>query len=385
MRIAAADIALEANSSKTTQTTIKEELTKGYVRMGEAFTKDNLVKGIHVERQDTQVVSEVEKSEHTYTDLRRQSIAQDVGKYSLEQLLHQASDSDNDGLLELSPEDRFRIELMKKIFESLTGKKFSIGMLNVSTASGSGQHHSDHADDLSKQIELDFEDNAGLEFGFSYSFQRTERTEESMAFSAAGKVKTADGKTIDINLNLHLNRHLQTSSGFQLRAGAALKDPLVINFSGSAAELTARTFHFDIDTDGEAELIHQLGEQSGYIALDKNANDQVDDGSELFGATSGNGFKELAQYDSDGNGFIDEADPIWEQLRIWVQHNDGSQSMFTLADKGVGALYLGYTETPWELSAGEHSDQMAGKVRATGLFISENGSSGTLQQVDLVV
>ncbi len=382
MRIAAADISLDSSTSKRTTTEIKEELTKGYVRMGEAFNKDNLVKGVHMEHSSTNTISEVQKSELTYSDLRRQQLTQDVGKYSLDQLLHQAADSDNDGLLELSPEDRFKIELMKKIFESLTGKKFSVGMLDIGGVSGKG---SDTGSEQPEQIELNFDSASSLDFGFSYSFQRTETTEENMSFNAAGKVITADGQTLNIDLNLNLSRSLQESIGFQLHAGAALKDPLVINFSGTAAELTGRTFEFDLDVDGEAELVHQLNEQSGYIALDKNANDQVDDGSELFGATSGNGFKELAQYDSDGNGFIDEADPIWEQLRIWVQHNDGSQSMFTLADKGVGALYLGYTETPWELSAGEHSDQMAGKVRATGLFIAEDGSSSTLQQVDLVV
>ncbi|WP_420600051.1 hypothetical protein [Neptuniibacter sp.] len=382
MRIVASDIALEANSSKQTQIEIKEELTKGFVQNGDAFNKDNLVKGIHMENSSTRTVSEVQRSELTYSDLRRQNFAQDVGKYSLDQLLHQAADIDSSGLLELSPEDRFRIELMKKIFESLTGKKFSVGMLDID-GSSSTQSHSNSSG--AEQVEFNFENSPGLEFGFSYNFQRTERTEEKMSFNATGQVMTADGQTLDIHLNLNLSRSLQESSGFSLRAGAALKDPLVINFSGTSAELSERTFTFDLDLDGEAELVHQLKEQSGYIALDKNANGEVDDGSELFGATTGNGFQELAQYDSDQNGFIDEDDDIWDQLRIWVQHDDGSHSMFTLEDKEIGALYLGYTETPWELSAGDHSDLMAGKVRATGLFIEEDGSTGTLQQVDLVV
>lgn len=383
MRIVASDIALEANSSKQTQIEIKEELTKGFVQNGDAFNKDNLVKGIHMENSSTRTVSEVQRSELTYSDLRRQNFAQDVGKYSLDQLLHQAAEIDSSGLLELSPEDRFRIELMKKIFESLTGKKFSVGMLDIDGSSNTQPHSNSSG---AEQVEFNVENSPGLEFGFSYNFQRTERTEEKMSFNATGQVMTADGRSLDIHLNLNLSRSLQESSGFSLRAGAALKDPLVINFSGTSAELSERTFNFDLDLDGEAELVHQLKEQSGYIALDKNANGEVDDGSELFGATTGNGFQELAQYDSDKSGFIDEGDDIWDQLRIWVQHDDGSHSMFTLEDKEIGALYLGYTETPWELSAGDHSDLMAGKVRATGLFIEENSSTtGTLQQVDLVV
>ena len=167
--------------------------------------------------------------------------------------------------------------------------------------------------------------------------------------------------------------------------GAALKDPLVINFSGQAAELTSQQISFDIDMDGETELIHQLSEQSGYIALDRNGNEQIDDGSELFGAATGNGFDELAAYDDDGNGFIDENDAVWDNLRIWVQQDDGSSSLFTLAEEGVGALYLGYETTEWELTAGPNSNEIAGQVRATGLFLTEQGETGTLQQVDLVI
>ena len=198
-------------------------------------------------------------------------------------------------------------------------------------------------------------------------------------------MRTADGRVIDLNLQLNMNRSLSENHSFQIRLGAALKDPLVINFSGQAAELSTDTIEFDIDSDGELDTVHRLDDASGYIALDKNNNGSIDNGNELFGAQSGNGFKELAAYDDDNNGFIDEGDAIWDQLRIWVQHDDGSSSMFTLADKDIGALYLGYSRTDWELSAGQHSDEMAGKIRATGLFLTEEGETGTLQQVDLVV
>lgn len=45
-----------------------------------------------------------------------------------------------------------------------------------------------------------------------------------------------------------------------------------------------------------------------FLALDKNGDSVINDGKELFGAATGQGFKELAIYDSDKNYWIDEND-----------------------------------------------------------------------------
>lgn len=55
---------------------------------------------------------------------------------------------------------------------------------------------------------------------------------------------------------------------------------------------------------------------SGFLALDRNQNGVVDDGSELFGTQSGDGFAHLALYDQDSNGWIDANDPVFDKLRI---------------------------------------------------------------------
>mgnify|MGYP000465316364 CR=1 FL=1 len=47
---------------------------------------------------------------------------------------------------------------------------------------------------------------------------------------------------------------------------------------------------------------------SGYLALNKNGDGVINDGSELFGTASGDGFYDLSMYDEDGNGWIDEND-----------------------------------------------------------------------------
>jgi hypothetical protein len=77
----------------------------------------------------------------------------------------------------------------------------------------------------------------------------------------------------------------------QTRSSAVtLQDPLVINFEGTAAELTERTYEFDLDSDGEADQIHFIGPNSGFLALDRDGSGTIDNGSELFGTSTGNGF-----------------------------------------------------------------------------------------------
>jgi hypothetical protein len=43
---------------------------------------------------------------------------------------------------------------------------------------------------------------------------------------------------------------------------------------------------------------------------------RVNDGRELFGPRTGDGFAELAAYDDDGNNWIDENDGIHDNLSI---------------------------------------------------------------------
>jgi hypothetical protein len=46
-------------------------------------------------------------------------------------------------------------------------------------------------------------------------------------------------------------------------------------------------------------------------------------------------------------------------------------------------LYLGQQATPFELKDGAGNE--LGAVRATGLYLTEDGRAGSLQQIDLVV
>ena len=204
---------------------------------------------------------------------------------------------------------------------------------------------------------------------------------ESTSFSTTGTVKTADGREISFNLDVSMSRSFSQYTKETVENVATFIDPLVINLNGNVAEVTDQKFYFDLDADGEEDLISKLCEDSGYLALDKNEDGKINDGSELFGTSSGNGFQDLSIYDEDGNGWIDENDAIWNKLKIWVQDEQGNSKLYSLQEQGVGALCLqnvstGFTErgTLGEVNAA---------IRNTGIFLYENGNVGTLQQLDL--
>ncbi len=125
----------------------------------------------------------------------------------------------------------------------------------------------------------------------------------------------------------------------------------------------------------------KLGAGSGFLALDKNGDGIINDGSELFGALTGNGFAELAKYDQDGNGWIDEADEIFNKLLIWQKDEQGNDVLRGLGAAGVGAIYLGSANTNFSLNSATDNHTNA-VIRQTGMFLYENGESGTMQQVD---
>ena len=206
---------------------------------------------------------------------------------------------------------------------------------------------------------------------------------ETTAFAAVGAVRTADGKEISFNLALTMHREFLQEGRVTLRAGDAALDPLVVNFAGTAAQLSDVTFSFDLDRDGQTEALPTLGSGSGFLAVDLNGDGKINDGGELFGPQSGDGFADLAQYDGDGNRWIDEADPIFGRLRLWQPDADGAGTLVTLSQKQVGAIYLGQAATPFAVKSAQN--ELLGQVVSSGIYLAETGGVGSVQQVDLAV
>ncbi|MGV0951916.1 MAG: VCBS repeat-containing protein [Azonexus sp.] len=274
-----------------------------------------------------------------------------------------------------------KLALIRSLVEFFTGKKVKIfDARQFAEASRNAQSPAAPSGEGAAT-----DQDAPAAFGVRYeqhtSYSEVERTE----FTAKGSVRTADGRDIAFDLSLTMARSYYEESNVSLAFGAAAqrKDPLVLNFAGTAAALTDTRFSFDIDGDGSAERIASVAAGSGFLMIDRDGNGRATDGSELFGAATGNGFRELAALDDDANGWIDEGDAGFAQLRVWTRDGQGTDRLQTLDDLGIGAIALAHVETPFDLKTA--TNETLGQVRTSGVFLRETGGVGTVQQIDLTV
>lgn len=168
-----------------------------------------------------------------------------------------------------------------------------------------------------------------------------------------------------------------------MRADRMKQLSYLINLDDSPAGLSDQKFYFDLDADGKEDQISNLKKGSAFLAYDKNGDGVINDGTELFGTKSGDGFADLAAYDEDGNGWIDEGDDIYSKLRLWTKDEDGNDRLMSLKEADVGAIYLGSASTDFHLN--DTDNKTNGMIRQTGIFLKESGGVGTVQHVDLAV
>jgi len=271
-----------------------------------------------------------------------------------------------------TPEE-LKLRLIELMLEMMTGKKARMRM-----------HPQVEIEGRSKNNMLDFagSEPARQQVVDKFSLEHFYYESERLSYTAQGVVNTADGKTINLDINMFMSRQFVSYMNINIETIKPV-DPLVINYGGTAASLLGESFMFDLDMDGIPDKLALLGEGRGYLALDKNGDGIINDGGELFGPSTGCGFSELRQYDEDGNNWIDEADAIFSKLVVWSRDKDGNDQMFTLKELGIGAIYLGDVDT--EFSFKDGSNQTLGIMRSTSFFLGEYGGGGTISHIDLML
>jgi hypothetical protein len=153
--------------------------------------------------------------------------------------------------------------------------------------------------------------------------------------------------------------------------------PIVVNFADQPIALSSNVpgTAFDLDADGRKEPISWTqGPDVCFLALDRNHNGQIDNGSELFGnftpgkdgKTRANGFEALRTYKDlvsapsscagaiaqgllgagEVSTYLCDGDADAADLRLWCDANaDGKVDhgeLKTLAERHVAAIALNY-------------------------------------------
>lgn len=270
-----------------------------------------------------------------------------------------------------------KLRSMQLVLEGLTGKKIKISQFSTHETAPAPQA----LDGSGKDQEAT---PARQGWGMEYDYFESHHEQETMRFNASGLIRTADDQEINFQLDLTMSREFSKSTNIQIRAGdAQLVDPLVINFDGKAIELSEMKFAFDLDTNGRKEEMPFVGPGQGFLFLDRNNDGVANNGLELFGPTSGNGFNELRELDSDANGWLDENDPLFEKLKVWMKDAGDNDYFLSLQEKNVGAILLDTTATPFAMKDDKNS--LAGQLRESSIFIKENGTVGAIHEIDLAV
>jgi hypothetical protein len=135
-----------------------------------------------------------------------------------------------------------------------------------------------------------------------------------------------------------------------------------IDGDGFALTTAAHGVYFDLKGTGTPEKVAwpRRGSDDAFLVLDRNGNGKIDDGREMFGPytpqpvlANRNGFEALAVFDEpevvgNNDGFIDEDDKIYEQLRLWQDKNhDGISKpgeLHTLRELHIESISLKYHE-----------------------------------------
>lgn len=212
------------------------------------------------------------------------------------------------------------------------------------------------------------------------SQQASIEEQSSLVFSAEGKITTSTGEELEISLQFSIE-HYYRADVLPPTESRPAKDPLLLNLGEGSVSISGQNVSIDLNGDGSDESIPMPGTGGTYLVLDRDGNQAVTT-EELIGAKSGRAFADLAQLDTDKNGWIDENEPSFARLRVWMQSDNGRLLLKSLKEAGIGALYVQAAQTPFNIKDNQNNTMAI--IQQTGLFLKENGQAFNMHQIDLL-
>lgn len=274
-----------------------------------------------------------------------------------------------------------QVRIMKMMIEIITGKDIDTAdetpSAEIQLKEASSQAQSSNT--LSQTTNSTPSVNTTQEstFGLRYHFKEISEDYEYSEFSGHAQITLDDGREIQVSLQQIQERYFQHSEEVLIEVGTAAIDPLIISAPNTSLSFTDDKFNFDLDNDGQTDALNSLSQGNYYLAFDKNNDGVINNGSELFGPETGNGFLELSVYDEDNNGFIDEGDSIFSQLQLM---SGNGQNLYSITHLDIGAISLESIATPYTFK--NQDNEIIAQSRASSYYLTEKGDIGQIQHID---
>ena len=123
---------------------------------------------------------------------------------------------------------------------------------------------------------------------------------------------------------------------------------LVLDLDGNGIDLASiksnGAVYWEVDLDSFSETVGWVSGNDGFLSLDLNKDEKINNQKELFGSLGSDGYSELDAYDSNSDNVIDNSDPIFKELLVWVDKNsDGfsnKNEISLLSDLGIESINL---------------------------------------------
>ena len=215
---------------------------------------------------------------------------------------------------------------------------------------------------------------------------------------------TVSGKNVQVNANSPGLSAWHPVFGFACpqRSFKDYQSPIVLdlNFNSKPDLIDVwnekKKVYFDLRAEGKSVRTGWVGSQDGFLVLDENGAGKVIDGTTMLGeytlkrgdaSSKGqknfeNGFAALAQWDDNKDGKINQDDPIFSKLKVWIDRNSNGSvdksEMVSLGKLKIAEISLAYEKAGTEVSPYVVADN---EVRLKGTFKTSDGKMRSLYDV----
>jgi len=281
-----------------------------------------------------------------------------------------------------------KLQVMVLVLERFLGRQLSFSdfsFFTANTAVNETRNATDFAE-LKQNLftaatELVNIDGQSFQQGDLLSIEQWTTSKQQLNYQVQGTFNLNE-QELSLNYNFALSSESTSYSKTEITA-AALKDPLIVQFGSQGLGAIIGQKDFAINKDDIIDNLPLFSGDVGYLVFDKNNNQQADNGSELFGPKTGQGFAELALLDSNKNGFIDAEDQQFEQLYLWQpsESNTQAEQWLSLKEAKIQAISLSAINTPFDFY--DQQGQIQAKLRQSSFAISDEGYGRGVHQVDV--